>query len=339
MLRSFFISLSKAKQAQSLIMNSRLAWRAAGRFIAGVEPDDAIRVVRDLNARHIMASLDHLGENTENVDDSIQATSDILALIDLIAARQVVANVSIKLSQIGMGLSDDICQQNLKRILDKARQNKNFIRLDMEESRLVNRTLAIYQAMRTAGYDNVGVVIQAYLYRSEKDILSLLDQDTRIRLCKGAYQEPASLAFPVKADVDSNYDHLVRHLMDHALTLYHPDQPDNPYFPRLPAIATHDQARIDHALNYAASIGLPKEAFEFQMLYGIRRDLQESLVRDGYRVRVYVPFGKRWYPYFMRRLAERPENIWFFISNFFQTRRVEVRTNSAARMATRRWIY
>lgn len=217
-----------------------------------------------------------------------------------------------------MALSDDLCKQNLKRILEKACQLENFIRLDMEESQYVDRTLAIYRYFRSQDYDNLGIVIQSYLYRSEADLIALKNLNSSVRLCKGAYQELPDRAYPKKSDVDANYDRLVRHLFDQALAVYQPGQPTTPFHPPIPAIATHDLIRITTAKAYANSIALPKDAFEFQMLYGIRRDLQENLIKEGYRVRVYVPFGARWYPYFMRRLAERPANIWFFVSNYFR---------------------
>jgi proline dehydrogenase len=318
MLRSLFISLSKANRIQGMIMNSEFAWRSARRFVAGVDPGDAIQVVRDLNSRQIVASLDHLGENTLTTRDAEQATDDILALLDQIKLGQIIANVSIKLTQIGMALDGDLCRQYLVQILDKASKNGNFIRLDMEESQYVDQTLSLYKEIRKSGYENLGVVIQAYLYRSNADVRTLEEVDAKVRLCKGAYQEPASRAFPHKSDVDANFDTLVRFLFEHALTTYNPGQVIDPFLPPIPAIATHDLARIAHAKKLAATVGLPKEAFEFQMLYGIRRELQENLAKEGYRVRVYIPYGSRWYPYYMRRLAERPANVWFFMSNLFR---------------------
>ncbi len=188
----------------------------------------------------------------------------------------------------------------------------------MEDTPYTDETLALYYKMRDKGYSNVGMVLQAYLYRTEADARKLLAAGTRIRLVKGAYQEPADKAFPKKADVDANFDLLTRLLMDAALAADSPTVGSDGCFPPMPAIGTHDQKRIDFAKDYAERIGLARQAYEFQMLYGIRRDLQETLVRDGYVVRVYVPFGTHWYPYFMRRLAERPANIWFFISNFLR---------------------
>jgi proline dehydrogenase len=318
MLRSIFITLSKLNWAQRMIMRWKFAWKAAGRFVAGEKPEDAINVINELNSHGIQASVDHLGENTLRPEDAVQATSDILLILDAIQQAGVQANVSIKLSQIGLALGDDLCRENLVRILKKAQSNGNFIRIDMEESRVVDRTLALYQQMRSQGFDNVGVVIQSYLYRSEADVNKLGSLKTRIRLCKGAYQEPAAVAYPKKIDVDASYDRLVDCLMDQALAAGENGQAYDPITPPIPGIATHDTARIAHARDYADRIGLDHKEFEFQMLYGIRRDLQKGLVDQGYRVRVYVPYGTHWYPYFMRRLAERPANLWFMISNYFR---------------------
>jgi len=301
-----------------MIMRWGFAWRAAGRFVAGEKPEDAINAIRELNSRGILATLDHLGENTLSATDARQATADILLILEAIRQAGVQANVSIKLTQIGLALSDELCRENLVRILKKAQENLNFIRLDMEESRLVDRTLALYRQMRTEGFDGLGVVFQACLYRTEADIRSLGEIRTRVRLCKGAYQEPAEVAYPKKVDVDANFDRLVDLLMDQARAAQDLKPEVNAFNPPIPAIATHDFNRITHARAYAEKIGLERQAFEFQMLFGIRRDLQKTLAEQGYRVRIYVPYGTRWYPYYMRRLAERPANLWFILSNFFR---------------------
>ena len=318
MFRSFFIWLSKLDWAQKMIMRWGLAWRAASRFIAGETPEDAIRVIRELNTRGIQTSLDHLGENTVRPEDAVQATSDILELLDKIKLSGVQSNISVKLTQIGLALGDELCKENLNRILKKAQTLGNFIRLDMEESQFTDNTLYLYRYFRSIGFNNVGIVIQAYFYRSRQDILSLAEIKTRVRLCKGAYQEPSKLAYPKKKDVDANYEQLANILLDEALSIGINDRIVDPIFPPIPAIATHDANRIRQVKDYALKIGLAPQLFEFQMLYGIRRDLQEELVKQGYRVRVYVPYGTRWYPYFMRRLAERPANVWFFLSNYFR---------------------
>jgi len=230
----------------------------------------------------------------------------------------VQANVSIKLSQIGMSLDAALCQQNLFNILDRARSAGVFIRVDMEDSTLTEGTLQMVRQAKQNGFGNVGIVIQAYLRRSEGDVRSLLKEGIRVRLCKGAYQEGPEVAFPRKLDVDDNYDRLAQMLLEGALAAGSPQASDDGHTPPIPAIATHDPKRIETVRKLVGSLGLPKHAVEFQMLYGIRRDLQEQLAAAGYGVRVYVPYGTHWYPYFMRRLGERPANIWFFASNFFR---------------------
>ncbi len=318
MLRSLLIYLSKAAWAQRMVVGWSFAWRTASRFVAGTKIDDAIRAIRELNAKRINVTLDHLGEHTSRPEEASEATADILSTLDEIRNSDVCANVSIKLTQIGLGLDERLCAQNLERILTRAKENNNFIRIDMEDTPYTDKTIKLYYQMRKQGYKNIGMVLQSYLYRTESDLRRLLDDKTPIRLVKGAYMEPPDKAFPKKADVDANYDLLTKIMMDAALAIKSPRVSGDGCFPPLPAIATHDENRIAFATQYAQKIGLPKDAMEFQMLYGIRRDLQERLVSDGYLVRVYVPFGTHWYPYFMRRLAERPANIWFFVSNFFR---------------------
>jgi proline dehydrogenase len=295
------------------------AWRAASRFVAGEKLEDAIRVVKFLNEKGIYATLDHLGEHTTNPEKSRRATQDILAMIARIDATGVQSNVSIKLTQIGLALGEDLCAENLKRILEYARDRGIFVRVDMEEAAWVDTTLGLYCKMRDEyGLTNTGVVIQAYLYRSEVDVRRLAGEATRVRLCKGAYKEAPEVAFPKKSDVDTNYDHLADLLIDGSLAHGMPFASPNGKVPPIPAIASHDPDRLEHAKAYARRVALPQRAIEFQMLYGIRRDLQEQSVSEGYPVRVYVPYGTEWYPYFVRRLAERPANLWFFISNFFR---------------------
>jgi len=318
MLRSLLIYLSKAAWARRLITGWSFAWRTASRFVAGEQLDDAIAVVRALNARNITATLDHLGENTTNAAEAKRATQDILSIFDAIDRAGVCSNVSIKLTQIGLAVDQELCAENLKRIIEYARQKDNFVRIDMEDSPWVDATLGLYHQMRSAGLDNTGVVIQAYLYRSEKDLAQIIRLGGRVRLCKGAYKEPGEVAYPSKGDVDKNYDMLAAMLVDGACANHTPLVNTDGRFPPIPAIASHDIVRIQAAKAYALQVGLPKEALEFQMLYGIRRDLQEQLADEGYPVRVYIPFGSEWYPYFVRRLAERPANLWFFISNFFR---------------------
>ena len=320
MLRSFLIYLSKAAWAQKLVTSWSFAWRAASRFVAGTKAGDAIQAVRELNAKGINVTLDHLGEHTSTMEEAANATEDILAILDEIDKAKVRANVSIKLTQIGMGLDESICQRNLIRILERARQHNNFVRIDIEDTPYTDVTISVYHAMLERGFTtkNMGMAAQAYLYRAEADVRKLLETNTRFRLVKGAYKEPADKAYPKKADVDANYDLLTKILIDCNAKLEDNKLSADGRVPPIPAIATHDEKRIDFAKQYAEKVGLPKEGVEFQMLYGIRRELQEKLVKEGYPVRVYVPFGTHWYPYFMRRLAERPANIWFFVSNFFR---------------------
>lgn len=318
MLRSFFIYLSKAAWAQRLITGWGFAWRTASRFVAGTNLADALRAVRELNSKGINATLDHLGEHTSTPEEAGQAAEDIYATLDAIGAEPGLrSNVSIKLTQIGMGLDESLCAENLERVLSRAKAANTFIRVDMEDTPYTDKTINLHYAMREKGYENHGMVIQAYLFRSEADTRRLLQDGVCIRSVKGAYNEPPDKAFPKKADVDANFDLITKIMLDASLEKKSMLSDDG-RTPPIPAIATHDEKRILFAKNYGEKIGLPKDGMEFQMLYGIRRDLQESLVKEGYRVRVYVPFGTHWYPYFMRRLAERPANIWFFISNFFR---------------------
>lgn len=318
MLRAFFISLSKATWAQRLITNWGFAWRAASRFIAGETGGEAIEVIRQLNATGILATLDHLGENTASASEARKSTEEILQVLDQIHASGVRSNVSIKLSQIGLLLDEELCLQNLERILHKAQLTNNFIRIDMEDSSLTEKTLDALRWARSKGFFNVGIVIQSYLYRSAADVRTLVDEGICVRLVKGAYREPASVAFPLKQDVDKAFDQLTEMLLNGSRNGGLSIQQTDGRFPPLAAIASHDPKRIQYARDVQQRLGLPKDAVEFQMLYGIRRDLQQELVAAGYPVRVYVPYGTHWYPYFMRRLAERPANVWFFISNFFK---------------------
>lgn len=318
MLRSFLIYLSKAAWAQNLVTSWGFAWRTASRFVAGTKLEDAMHVVRELNTRGINATLDHLGEHTNTPEEAQQAADDIFATLDALGADSVArSNVSIKLTQIGLGLDESLCAQHLERILARARKNKTFIRIDIEDTPFTDKTINLYYAMREKGYENVGAAVQSYLYRAEADTRRMAQDVTPMRVVKGAYKEPPDKAFPQKSDVDANFDLLTKILIDTSLAVQSKLSADG-RTPPIPAIASHDEKRIAFAKNYAEKVGLPKDGLEFQMLYGIRRDLQEQLAKEGYPVRVYVPFGTHWYPYFMRRLAERPANIWFFITNLFR---------------------
>ncbi len=324
MLRAFFNSLSKSAWAKRMVTNWGFAWRTASRFVAGETIRDAVGVLRALNARGITGSLDHLGENTRSPEEAAQAADEVLALLSAVgrpatgASDGIHANVSVKLSQLGLLLDEGLCRENLRKILTAAQSLGAFVRLDMEDTTLTQATLDTYLWARRQGFDNLGVVIQAYLYRSEADLKMLGEIGARVRLCKGAYREPPEVAFPRKQDVDANYDRLAELLMQNALAQGAPLVSPDGRIPPIPAIATHDPQRIQFAQETARRLGLPQGAVEYQMLYGIRRDLQDSLAAQDYPTRVYVPYGDYWYPYLMRRLAERPANVWFFLSNFFR---------------------
>jgi proline dehydrogenase len=318
MFRSFFIYLSKAAWARKIITRWGVMRRLATRFVAGDDLADAIRAIQTLNQKGICATLDLLGENTTTPDEAHQTTHEIINILETISRTSVRANVSVKLTQIGLALDPTLCAENLNLILERAKQLGNFVRVDMEDSNITQVTIDIVCQMREKGYQNVGIVIQSYLYRSDKDIARLVDGGIPVRLCKGAYKEPSSVAYPKKHDVDVAYDRLTAALLDGALGHDAPAVSSDGRTPPLPALATHDVRRIDYAKNYAGKINLPKIALEFQMLYGIRRDLQDQLATEGFPVRVYVPYGTQWFPYNMRRLAERPANLWFIVSNFFR---------------------
>lgn len=317
MLRTFLIYLSKAKWAQKMVSNWSFAWKAASRFVAGEEIKDAIQVVKELNSKDIFATLDQLGEHTSTIAEAQQSTDGILNILEQIEINNVKANVSIKLTQIGLALDYEICEKNLESILNLAMKFGNYIRIDMEDSPYTDLTIKLFRAMRSKGF-NVGIVVQSCLYRTEKDVRALLEEDAHFRLVKGAYKEPADVAYPRKVDVDSNFDNIAKIMLDSAKITGKKEVSVDGRIPPVTALGTHDTKRIDFAISCQESLGLPKKTLEFQMLYGIRRDLQEQLAKNGYPIRIYVPFGTHWYPYFVRRLAERPANIWFFLSNLFR---------------------
>lgn len=308
MLRSFFLYLSAATWARKTLMALPFATRVARRFVAGETLDDAIRAVQALNQKGILATLDHLGENVHTEADATRAAQAYLDLLERIAASGIKSNVSLKLTQLGLDIGEDLCIGNMRRILECARKYNNFVRIDMESTAYTDRTLRVFRALREDyEFANVGVVIQAYLYRSETDVTELASEGANIRLCKGAYKEPPEVAFPLKADVDKNYVRLMQlYLSDEA-------RAKGAYI----GVATHDEKMIQATKAFVAQRQIPKDRFEFQMLYGIRSQAQEQLVADGYKMRVYVPYGGEWYPYFMRRLAERPANVWFIVRHIF----------------------
>lgn len=318
MLKLILTYLSQAGWARSIVQGWGFAKRTAARFVAGETLDEAIAVVKDLNSRGIFTTLDHLGENVTSREEAVLAADEIITIIDRLVNEGVPSGISIKLSQIGLVLDPDICRQNLLKIMESAKEKNIFVRIDMEDSSLTQATLDLFDSTRENGYEAyTGIVIQASLFRSQDDIKRLMAESCSVRICKGAYKEPRTVAFPKKISVDENFDGITELLLDQSLEIESSATLDGGH-PPLPAIATHDQARVDHTLLYADKIGLDKRGVEFQMLYGIREDIQENLIGQGYPVRVYVPYGSEWYPYFVRRLAERPANLWFFISNFFR---------------------
>jgi len=315
-IRAILLRLSNSAGVKKLLNTWPIARRVARRFIAGETLVDAVRVVRELNAQGFFATLDPLGENTTREQDARHSTDEILETIEAVQRERLRSGVSIKLSQIGLLLDEQLCFDNLKRLLAAANQSGIFIRIDMEDSGLVDRTLDIHRKARSEpGWQYLGLVIQAYLYRSQADLKRLAGGGTPIRLVKGAYQESEQVAYPRKADVDANFDRLTDILVETALQADGRPVDGTGRIPPLAAIASHDDERANYAILSAEKAGLRKDCLEFQMLYGIRRDLQMRLRDLGYPVRIYVPFGREWYPYFMRRLAERPANLWFFLSN------------------------
>jgi proline dehydrogenase len=304
-LRSAFLGLSRNRPLRRFLERSRMGAKLSSRFIAGITVEDALRAAEAVNRQGIAVTLDSLGESVTTGAEAHRAAEVYHRLLDAIAAQRLNANISIKLTQMGLELSPNLAEEIASSLAQHAHATGNFVRVDMEDSRLTQVTLDIVRRLhaRPGLRDAIGVVIQAYLYRSQSDIEQLLIDGIRVRLCKGAYNEPPEVAFPRKADVDRNFVRLAGMLLDNPM--YH-------------AIATHDETMIAAARQFAVRHGIAQSRFEFQMLYGVRRDLQRNLVQDGYRVRVYVPFGTEWYPYFMRRLAERPANLIFLARNFFR---------------------
>jgi len=301
-LRSLLLFLSSQRRLRRWVETSQLGRKLSSRFVAGETLDDALRVSRRINSEGITLTLDHLGESVTSLDEAARARDIYLEALAAILNQNVRGNVSLKLTQFGLDLSADACRGNVAQLVEQAARLGSFVRVDMESSAYTDRTIDLVEALH-AQYGSVGTVIQAYLYRSRKDIERLNARRIRIRLCKGAYLESGTVAFPRKADVDRNYVELMKLLLNEG---------------EYPAIATHDQRIIEQTKAYAAARGIAPDRFEFQMLYGIRRDLQKQLVAAGYRMRLYVPFGEAWYPYFMRRLAERPANLFFLARNLLR---------------------
>lgn len=302
MLRAALLRLSESKRFGRWLTTTSPTRRIARRFVAGESLDDAIAAARACNEAGMLVSLDYLGENVSTAADAQRARDAYLEIFDRIAREKLSANVSCKLTQLGLDLSFEFCEGLVESIAERAASCDNFLRVDMEGSVYTQRTIELVKRARMST-PAVGTVIQAYLFRSEFDVQDLLAYGCRIRLCKGAYKEPPDIAFPSKADVDRNYVKLTQLLLRSGI--YH-------------GIATHDPRMIVATIRFAAERCIPKDQFEFQMLYGIRTDLQRQLIRDGYHLRIYIPFGKDWFPYFMRRLAERPANLAFFARNILR---------------------
>jgi proline dehydrogenase len=302
LMRHLFLYLSQQRKLRRWMETSPRARKLTERFIAGETLDEALAVCERLGTERISVALDYLGENVTSLEEARGSLKAYMETLDRIAQRGLDSDVSIKITQFGVDLSTEACLQNVRQLAARAKQIGSRVEIDMESTRYTDRTLDI-AAHIAAEYGCVRCVIQAYLHRSEADVAFMNERKIPVRLCKGAYDEPPSVAIPAKPDVDTNYAHLMKILFDQGT---------------FPAIATHDEKLIAEALRYTKERGIGQDQFEFQMLYGIRRDLQRKLVSQGYRLRLYVPYGTAWYPYFMRRLAERPANVLFLAKNFLQ---------------------
>lgn len=305
LMRSAFIALSHNRRLRHFAESSSVGVKLSSRFVAGMEIEDALRVCAAVNQQGMTVTLDSLGESVTDELAAHRAAEVYHKLLDAIAARNLNANISVKLTQMGLEHSHQLAESIAEDLTKHAASLDNFVRIDMEDSSLTQTTLDIVRRLHSKHglREAIGVVIQAYLYRSQADIEQLMADGIRVRLCKGAYKEPAEVAFPRKADVDRNYMLLTKMLLDSPA--YH-------------GLATHDENMIAAAKAFARENGIAPSRFEFQMLFGVRRDLQRALVRDGYNMRVYIPFGREWYPYFMRRLAERPANVFFIAKNMLR---------------------
>lgn len=304
MLRGALLYLSEQQQIFHFVRHNRLARAFANRFVAGETLDTAMAAVRALNARGITASLDLLGESVHNEAEARETARQYVELLDRIASEGLDSNVSLKLTAMGMDVSEDLCLRLMDEVLGRARDHGTFVRIDMESSAYTQRTLDMFEHRLYPSFrEHVGIVLQSYLYRTMADVEDAIRLRARVRLCKGAYKEPDTVAFPDKKDVDDSYVRAMQLLLARG---------------NYPGIATHDEAMIDATKSYALEQGIPRDRFEFQMLYGVRRDLQDQLVDEGYRLRVYVPFGTQWYPYLMRRLAERPANVAFLTGSMLR---------------------
>jgi proline dehydrogenase len=302
MLKDTMLYLARQEGIRDFVIHNPTTRRVARRFVAGETLDEAIAATRPLNQRHIAVSLDHLGENVSDAAEAASAARDYIIILDRIQSDGVEANISVKLTALGLDISTKLCRDNLAQVLERARQYGIFVRVDMEGSDYTERTLDMVIELHHE-YPNVGTVLQAMLYRTPQDAERLIEAGVRVRLVKGAYLEPHTIAYPRKADVDAAYVAIMHELLERGV---------------YPAIATHDERIIADAQRFAAERGIARARFEFQMLYGIRRDLQERLAGEGYNVRVYVPYGTQWYPYLTRRMAERPANLMFVAGNMLR---------------------
>jgi len=298
LLKGTLLYLANRRPVYRLIMRHDLLRGLAQRYVAGEELADGIVVAETLNTQGLLVSMDYLGESVTNAADSRRAVAAYIEALEAMAREQVEANISLKLTQLGLDLSRELAVAHLRKILERARELDIFVRIDMESSAYTERTLSVHRELWDEGFANVGIVLQAYLYRTEADVAEAIERGVQVRLCKGAYLEPARVAFPDKATVDANYARLMERLLVHG---------------NHPAIATHDERLIARAREIARHQSISADRFDFEMLFGVRRDLQLRLVQEGYRVRVYLPYGEEWYPYLVRRLAERPANIGFFM--------------------------
>ena len=299
--RSALIWLSRQEGLKDFATSFKFFKKLTTRFVAGDTIDEVIPIIHEINTENATASFDHLNESVESATEAEREVEEYLNILAKIDEKRVRSNVSIKLTQFGLGLDPELAYRNARRVVEDAHRRGNFVRVDMEDSKVTQVTIDIFKRLRAEfGLNDVGIVLQSYLYRTYADAQELVKLPARIRICKGAYFEPPEVAFADKKDVDANYVKVMQLLLSSGT--YH-------------GIATHDPKMIDATIDFATREGIGKEKYEFQMLFGVRRDLQRQLARDGFNMRVYVPYGKHWYPYFMRRLAERPANIWFVLKN------------------------
>jgi proline dehydrogenase len=298
LLKGTLLYLANRRPVYRLIMQHDLLRGLTQRYVAGEELGDGIVVAQTLNTQGLLVSLDHLGESVTNPAEARRATAAYLDALEAIAEEHVDSSISLKLTQLGLDLSYEMCVAHLRKILERGRELDIFVRIDMESAAYTQRTLDVHRELWDEGFRNVGIVLQAYLYRTAADVERAIELGVQVRLCKGAYLEPARVAYPDKADVDANYARLMERLLIHG---------------NHPAVATHDERLIHRAREIIAREDISPDRFDFEMLFGVRRDLQLRLAREGFRVRIYLPYGKEWYPYLVRRLAERPANVAFFV--------------------------